>query len=366
MTFFPGACARANADGGKGRKSRRSVRLLLAALGLAGMSMVLLVTDLAESLVSLHVATITAHRIRMLAAAGLRADLDVERPGLDQLEVTYKNDGSFSAVNATIAIATCASSRKIPPNRPIYQMPLVELMAPSLLRTAETDRFRYKLFVGIDDDDAYWMDEGHQRYVKNMFENANAHHSDNSEAEEGEGESTNRYRNQQIEVVFLPIPQRKDGGRHRVPFNEVCRAAYDDGADYVVRINDDTEFTSEYWTSVGIAALLTFHPPNLGVVGPTCGQGNTRILTHDMTHRTHMEVFGRDQYYPPVFGNLFLDDWISAVYGPSRTAKLPHWHVHHHAALTRYQYRLGDETFLAETLAEGRQSVDRWLESISI
>ena len=234
-------------------------------------------------------------------------------------------------------------------------MPLVELMAPSLLRTAETDRFRYKLFVGVDDDDAYWMDETHQRYVKNML-------ASNANQEE---EGTNRNRNQ-IEVVFLPIPQRRDGGRHRVPFNEVCRAAYDDGADYIVRINDDTEFITEYWTSVGIAALLTFHPPNLGVVGPTCEQGNTRILTHDMTHRTHMEVFGRNKYYPPVFGNLFLDDWISAVYGPIRTAKLPNWHVHHHAALTRYQYRLGDEKFLAETLAEGRQSVDRWLGSIPI
>ena len=86
MNCFPGARANAVdlAGGGKGRK-RRSVRLLLTALGLAGMSMVLLVTDLAES-VSLATA-LTAHR--MLAAAGLKADLDVERPGLDQLEVTY-------------------------------------------------------------------------------------------------------------------------------------------------------------------------------------------------------------------------------------------------------------------------------------
>ena len=37
---------------------------------------------------------------------------------------------------------------------------------------------------------------------------------------------------------------------------------------------------------------------NVGAVGPACRQGNRRILTHDFTHKTHMEIFG-GQYYPP-------------------------------------------------------------------
>jgi len=47
-----------------------------------------------------------------------------------------------------------------------------------------------------------------------------------------------------------------------------------------------------------IKELASLDPPNVGAVGPLCRQGNTKILTHDFTHRTHMEIFGH-LYYPP-------------------------------------------------------------------
>lgn len=55
-----------------------------------------------------------------------------------------------------------------------------------------------------------------------------------------------------------------------------------------------------------------------GAVGPSCKQGNQRILTHDFTHKLHMEIF-EQQYYPPELNDWWMDDWISMVYGSQRT-----------------------------------------------
>lgn len=272
--------------------------------------------------------------------AGLKADLDVHRPNVDQL-VAVIGDGddgdesTFSAVNAKIAIVTCASSRKME-NILMDKMPLVELMMPSLLNTTESDRFQYKLYVGIDTNDEFWMDPLHQRHVRNLA-----------------------LETSEVAVVFVEVEPKE--GIQRIPFNEVCRKAYDDGAEYIVRINDDTEFVTKYWTSVGVAALLSFSPPNLGVVGPTCDQGATRIMTHDMTHRTHMGVFSLD-YYPPDFGNMYVDDWMSHVYGPSRTAKLDNWHVYHHAKISRYRND-NKAKQLGENLRKGKNTLAMWLET---
>lgn len=38
------------------------------------------------------------------------------------------------------------------------------------------------------------------------------------------------------------------------------------------------------------------------------------ILTHDMVHRTHLEIF--PTYYPAGLSNWYMDDWITIVYQP--------------------------------------------------
>ena len=88
------------------------------------------------------------------------------------------------------------------------------------------------------------------------------------------------------------------GGTFTDAINEITEVAYDDNMAYFVRINDNTRFITQNWTSVGIKTLLEFKSQNVGVVGPTCEEGNTKILTHDMVHRTHLDIFG--YYYSPV------------------------------------------------------------------
>ena len=46
------------------------------------------------------------------------------------------------------------------------------------------------------------------------------------------------------------------------------------------------------------------------VTGFSCSRLQ-KILTHDFTHRTHMLIF--EHYYPPVFSDWWMDDWISKV-----------------------------------------------------
>ena len=67
-------------------------------------------------------------------------------------------------------------------------------------------------------------------------------------------------------------------------------AAFEDGADYMYRINDDTKFQGP-WAMQAVSALRRMDPPNVGVVGPLCDEGNQKIMTHDFTHRTHMRIF---------------------------------------------------------------------------
>jgi len=206
---------------------------------------------------------------------------------------------------------------------------LVSVILPSLEKTMETDRFKYKVFVGIDDDDKFWNNQTRQHDVKEKIMD-------------------------DLDLVFHSFPQPKN--RSRIPFNEICQAAYDDGADYIVRMNDDSEFLTQNWTSMGVKRLLSYAPPNVGVVGPTCKQGNEKILTHDMVHRTHIDIFGF--YYPPSFRNWYVDDWITKVYGETRTLKLKEWEVKHHLTPHRYNISTAD---LEGALIDGKQTIKEWL-----
>lgn len=83
--------------------------------------------------------------------------------------------------------------------------------------------------------------------------------------------------------------------------NDAAVAAFKEGADYVLRTNDDTQLpANSSWVTEFIRDLRSRRPvPNLGVVGPLHKEGNTEILTHDFVHRTHLLVHGF--HYPRSF-----------------------------------------------------------------
>lgn len=236
--------------------------------------------------------------------------------------------------DGTVAVVLCLTAKNTKPQR-LEERSVAQLLVRSFRRTAETARYNYSLYVGVDDNDPVWalapsvaflvrigVDAGARRVVVRHFQNLENH----------------------------------------IPMNEILKVAYDDGCRYFVRVNDDTEFVTSGWTSAGVAALAAFDPPNVGVVGPTFRKGNVNILTHDMTHRTHLDIFG-GVYYADAFDNWWLDDWISAVYGPERTRKLPSWTVRHHVGFhgTRYKVAHHKGGLLEKEVRAGKEKIAAWL-----
>ena len=81
-----------------------------------------------------------------------------------------------------------------------------------------------------------------------------------------------------------------------------------------------------------MSALKAFDPPNIGVVGPTCADGNKKILTHDFVHRSHRHIF--QTYYPVVLTDWWMDDWISKVYPRGSFGRHGAVAVSHHTWMT--------------------------------
>jgi len=148
-------------------------------------------------------------------------------------------------------------------------------------------------------------------------------------------------------------------------FLEMARAAYRDGADYFYRVNDDTELTAR-WPIVFVKSLQSLGTP-FGVVGPRCDQGNQKILTHDFVHRIHMEIFDMN-YYPPQLTDWWMDDWISFVYGQTRTFKAQQVSVIHHTGAhgQRYEVDHSHANLLDTLVVQGRQTIRKHLLKSSV
>ena len=139
-------------------------------------------------------------------------------------------------------------------------------------------------------------------------------------------------------------------------FLEMARAAYDAGANYFYRVNDDTELLAN-WPSLFVHTIESLGTP-FGVVGPSCDQGNQKILTHDFVHRVHMEIFDMN-YYPPELTDWWMDDWISLVYGQTRTFKAKDAPVTHHTGAhgQRYTVDHSHESLLGNLVVQGRKTI---------
>ncbi|EOD09498.1 hypothetical protein EMIHUDRAFT_432883 [Emiliania huxleyi CCMP1516] len=158
-------------------------------------------------------------------------------------------------------------------------------------------------------------------------------------------------------LLRFPNPLRKPGP----VFNFMMAAAAEDGAEYLYRVNDDTEFVDP-WVEPAIRSLRSYSPPNVGVVGPVCAEGNAKILTHDLVHRHHLSIF--EFYYPPVLSDWWMDDWITHVYGTRRFTKGP-FSVRHHTGAHGQRYAVDNahKAALRGELQRGRQRIEAWVRS---
>ena len=228
-------------------------------------------------------------------------------------------------------IAICAATHSKSNWRSLDDTALQNILIPSIEKTISTsDRSKYdfRLYLAADHDDHFWLQNQNNVKTPDWL---------------------------QVEIGFYEVPEQK------IPFNPMMRAAFNDGAEYLVRINDDSEFVTSDWVSKAAAKLASYDPPNVGMVGPNCREGNTAIMTHDMVHRTHLDIF--EHYYPDVFSAWWIDDWISKVYGPERSTKMMDWTVKHHTHKhgTRYEVQHHEANLLKGELKKGAAQIEVWL-----
>ena len=189
------------------------------------------------------------------------------------------------------------------------ELVLFTTMLPSLAASLECG-FRYKVVVGFDQGDLlydttktqsavsdwlqkHWVAKAKVRGIEATYQLLPVHN-----ALKKPGPVFNAL------AAAVSGGERGSGGRNIPSSKSATTTAVvdeDDAADYIYRVNDDTEFKRDEWTSKFVQALQKLRSsatsPLLGVVGPSCPQGNRAILTHDFTPKTHLAVFGT--YYPP-------------------------------------------------------------------
>ena len=202
-----------------------------------------------------------------------------------------------------IAYMFGATSRKIDAEHRNTQnlAPFIHAL-PSLGETTATG-FRYLVVVGYDVGDVFYDSTEGWASVEAWFA----------------ANMTQACRRRGSECTLMGVRFNNTLRKPGPVFNEIARHAYEAGADYMYRLNDDTGLTSP-WTEAFVSTLQGWGPP-YGAVGPAHRGGNDMIMTHDFVHRTHMDIFDRE-YYPPELVDWWMDTWITYVYGRSRTQKI--------------------------------------------
>ena len=230
-------------------------------------------------------------------------------------------------------ISICALTKSRPRWKSFRDSETWRFFVRSVYVTTQSDVSTYdvNIFLGCDTNDLFWL-ENKEQLIRDAMLQYN------------------------LTIIFNAYEKKTE----HLPFNQLMQTAFVSGADYLVRVNDDTEFVTKAWIPASVEKLQSYHPPNVGVVGPKCNQGNLKILTHDMVHKTHLQIF--DTYYPSVFHNWYIDDWISQVYGTQRTTKMTSWVVHHHIELgSRYSEKRSDKIRLEAEIERGMKQIQKYL-----
>jgi len=262
--------------------------------------------------------------------------------------------GSGTATQGTQVVDADSSISNVDPERPLVMIVACTKSQPrwnmqpkeafvfkhflpsvvSSITSEERSKYRVEVMLAYDKGDRFWEKKKVRQWVRDKFPS--------------------------LQINFVSI--LKDDQlkrRHRIPFNEACQAAYEYGTDYIVRVNDDTEFGVEGWITMGIGHLSRYQH-KVGVVGPK-DHVNSKILTHDMVHRTHLDIF--DRYYPDEFDNWWIDDWITHVYGWDRTTMDENWTVINHSGGDTMRYKVNEnlKDHLEPSIQHGSQKVEQYL-----
>jgi hypothetical protein len=255
-------------------------------------------------------------------------------------EVLRREPPNATATVVAVLAAATARGQAAPS---LETCPLFAALLPSLLATADAG-FEYWVYVGFDAGDPFYDNRTSLRAARAWFRARAA--------------ALRAARGAVARIAFVRFLNALS--KPGPAFNFLAAAALRDGADYFYRVNDDSEFLTP-WARPLVAALVSLDPPNVGVAGPTCREGQATILTHDFTHRTHQAVFG--PYYPEELSDWFMDGWITAAYPGPSTYRHPAVAVRHRLARRRYDVDLANRALLPPRIAAARAVLAAFLEA---
>jgi len=260
--------------------------------------------------------------------------------GDTNLQVQDRNNNKL-----IVAIGGGITSKKLSAtemNYDIKKFPIFTILLPSFCKTVsdEWEHYVYHFYLAYDATDRYFSRAYHRKAFRTEFH-----------------EVIKQYCLVATGCV-LHLLECPYSGRPAWAQNDAMIAAYLNGAEYFYRVNDDTVLSSAKWLSAFTSVLSSYHPRNIGVVGPTHDVGNLKILTYDFVHRTHIEIFGF--YYPRVFTDWFADDWITLVYAPQHITKLSNVSIEHRPLLgQRYFYESAKASHLSNQIISDRYTLAR-------
>ncbi len=282
------------------------------------------------------------------------------KSSVDSASINPETYPNMSPTLPLISIMAATTTRKID-NPSTATLSLFNYLLPSLIRTLDCG-YRYEYVLGYDKGDPFYDSEEVNCSFSDIFQFVTSFMI----------QGMKQVRTWFIQNVKQPMEKNgilftlrlvKVNNTLKKPgpvFIEMARAAYDAGASFFYRVNDDTEMLSN-WPTLFVKTIESMTIP-YGVIGPSCDQGNQKILTHDFVHRVHMEIFEMN-YYPPELTDWWMDDWISLVYGQTRTFKAKDAPVTHHTGAhgQRYAVDHSHEHLLSDLVIKGRQTIRQYM-----
>lgn len=174
-------------------------------------------------------------------------------------------------------------------------LPVLATLLPSFLPTAQPNHI-YRFYLAFDAVDPIFSDAGVRQRVEAAAQALFA--AEDARRWHPDGYVPGRTVDGSTLLMSMHWVRCDYAGKPAWAHSDAIMAAFREGADYAFRTNDDTAFPPQPdWADRFIADLRSRSPvANLGVVGPSCGRGNTDILTHDFVHRTHAAIF--NFHYP--------------------------------------------------------------------
>lgn len=196
------------------------------------------------------------------------------------------------------------------PNKGLASLPVFNTLLPTFLNAAQPHHI-YRFYFAFDHNDPIF--ESADMRAKIEAEAQRLFKEENERRWHPEGYVPGSTIDGSTLLMSIHWVHCNYAGKPAWAHSDAVMASYVEGADYAIRMNDDTAFpTVKDWADRMIGDLRGREIPNLGVVGPACSAGANWILTHDFTHRTHAAIFGYQ--YPRSLPDWSSDDWITYVY----------------------------------------------------